>query len=200
MFTVWASNQPVVLHYPPLPSLVGDHYAALAIVDASGMVYEAYICFTDCRIFEFIGRRHGDLRHSAWAARVQGLKIVEWLQGHLPQGACIPVLTDHSATCHGQLRSGSAPGGFSLAYHLNAFLRTMYSFSPDAAAFYVDGPENVANAPSRAARLGSGQLVKEVFFTCNFPRWLPISIRFCSSGCAPGGVSKCVAPVGRLGL
>ena len=179
---------------------MGDQYAALAIVDASSTGYGAYIRFTDGCIFEIIGGWHGDLRHSAWAARVPGLKIVEWLQGRLPQGARIVVLTDHSAMCHGQLRSGPAPGGFSLAYHLIAFLRTMYSFSADAAAFQIHGPENVANAPSCAARLGSGQLVREVFFTCNFPCWLPISFRFCSSERAPGGMSKCMAPVGRLGL
>lgn len=163
LYTVLAANQPVVPHCPPLPSLVDDDYAAVAIVDASGTGYGAYVRFTDGRIFEVMGGWHGHLRHSAWAEPIGGLKIVEWLRGRLPRGARIAVVTDHGAMCHGQLRPGSATGGFSLAYHLNSFFRALYSFSPDAAVFYVEGPENIADAPSRAARLGSPQIVKEVF-------------------------------------
>ena len=86
-----------------------------------------------------------------------------WLQGRLAQGSRVALVTDHSAMCQGRPRPGSATGGFSLAYDLNAFFRALYTFSPDAAVFYVEGPENIADSPSRAARLGSPQIVKEVF-------------------------------------
>ena len=65
--------------------------------------------------------------------------------------------------CYGQQRPASGNGGFSLAYHLNAFFQPLYAFSPAAAVFFVEGARNVADAPSRATRLGSPQLVMELY-------------------------------------
>ena len=123
LFTILVANQPVVPHCPPLPSLVDNNYAAVAIADASGTWYGAYVRFADGRVFDVMGGWYGDLRHSAWAEPNGGLKVVEWLQGRLALGSRVAVVTDHSAMCQGQLRPGSATGGFSLAYHLNAFFR-----------------------------------------------------------------------------
>ena len=59
--------------------------------------------------------------------------------------------TDHNAMCQRQPRPGSATGCLSLAYHLNAFFRALYAFSPDTAVFDVEVPENLTDSPSHAA-------------------------------------------------
>ena len=89
--------------------------------------------------------------------------LVDWLKERMPHGSRIALVTDHIAMCTGQQRPISANGGFSLAYHLNHFFQGLYAFSPDAAVFYVEGPKNIADAPSRATRLQSPQLTKEIF-------------------------------------
>ena len=89
--------------------------------------------------------------------------MLEWLAERLPSGSRLVVETDHSAICYGQQCPLSANGGFSLAYHLNAFFQLLYTFHPNAAVFFVEGAENIADGPSRATRLGSPQLVLEVF-------------------------------------
>lgn len=163
LYAILAANKPVVPFCPPLPSVDSDDYEAVAIVDASGTGYGAFVRLRCGRTFEIRGGWYGHLQHSAWAEPIGGLKIVEWLRERLPAGARIALVTDHSAMCYGQQRPVSGNGGFSLAYHLNAFFQALYAFSPAAAVFFVEGVRNVADAPSRATRLGSPQLVMELY-------------------------------------
>ena len=54
-------------------------YGAVAIVNASGTGYMAYVRFADGRVFEITGGWYGHLRLSAWVEPIGGLQIVEWL-------------------------------------------------------------------------------------------------------------------------
>jgi hypothetical protein len=163
LYSVLAANCPVVPSCPPLPSVVNDDYDAVCILDASGTGYGAFVRLRDGRVFEVKGGWYGHLRHSAWAEPIGGLMMVAWLQDRLPHGSRVALVTDHIAMCTGQQRPISANGGFSLAYHLNQFFQGLYAFSPGAAVFYVEGPANIADAPSRDTRLQSPQLTKELF-------------------------------------
>ena len=163
LYATLAANEPVIPSCPPLPSVDSDDYEAVAIVDASGTGYGAFVRLRCGRVFEVRGGWYGHLQHSAWAEPIGGLKIVEWLRERLPAGARVALVTDHSAMCYGQQRPASGNGGFSLAYHLNTFFQALYAFSPAAAVFFVEGARNVADAPSRATRLGSPQLVMELY-------------------------------------
>lgn len=55
LVTVLTANAPVVPRCPPLPSVVDDDYAAVAIFDASATGYGAYVRLRDARVFEVRG-------------------------------------------------------------------------------------------------------------------------------------------------
>eukprot|EP00760_Papus_ankaliazontas_P011349 PhM_4_TR14728/c0_g1_i1/m.12386 len=66
----------------------------------------------------------------------------------------IAVVSDHEALAQGQRRPHSGNGGFSSAYHLNEFFRTLYADGGLHQVFYVPGHENPADAPSRNTVVG----------------------------------------------
>ena len=137
------------------PPLTDADYEVVIHVDASASGYGAYItCGGSIHMVR--GGWKDALKHSAWAepcaaTRILGWVMREWFPQRKPR---VAVVTDHIAMAKGQRRPLSGNAGFSTAFFLNEFFKTLYEYCTDPEVFYVEGHRNVADAPSRASKIG----------------------------------------------
>jgi hypothetical protein len=165
-----AGRQPI-LRIPP-PSTLADDYDAIIIVDAWQEGWAAFVSLkrAECdrhtvRLTEGFNRI---IKHSAWAEPIAATRALQWARNQVGSHAAVAVVTDHEALASGQRRHWSAHGGASTSWFLNEFYRELYNNEPDrlgkvprADVFHVAGEKNMADAPSRGARVGCPLRIEE---------------------------------------
>jgi hypothetical protein len=148
-------NQPVIPRLPPRPSFDKADYDAIAIVDASGAGYGAYASLGE-EVFSIRKGWESRNQHSAHAEPMGATEIVRWIKRRLPKARRIAVVTDHIALAMGQRRPTSGNRGFAKAYYLNEFFMEIYANTQQQIdVFYVEGSQNIADAPSRDVVMGA---------------------------------------------
>lgn len=138
---------------PGVPEQSNSAYDAVIITDASASGLGAIVQFpASGEVYECRKGWGVHIAHSAWAEPIAATEAVRWARA---KGArSVAVVSDHAALAFSQRRPDSGNGGFSKAYHLNAFFRELYSVPGRQAVFYVEGEDNPADAPSRATFVG----------------------------------------------
>ncbi len=144
-------NTPVRPHSPALPSFNNKDYQAVIIVDACSTGFAA-IAHINGTSYEMKGGWRNYIQHSAWTEPMAALEAIRWAR-RLCSGR-IALVTDHISIASGQRRPLSGNGGFSKAFHLNNIFKELYQDGQDHQIFYVEGPYNPADAPSRDTRIG----------------------------------------------
>eukprot|EP00760_Papus_ankaliazontas_P005930 PhM_4_TR1280/c2_g2_i7/m.7264 len=140
--------------HPPKRFNDNNTYDVIIIVDASASGFGAFVHRPHENELWRVRRGFSDfVRHSAWAEPMAATAMTRWARENFAPRQ-IAIVTDHEALPQGQRRPHSGNGGFSSAYYLNEFFRTLYAEGGAHQVFYVPGPENLADAPSRNTVVG----------------------------------------------
>jgi hypothetical protein len=156
------SNEPIPLRQLRPPSASLTDYSAVAIVDASACAWAAYVVLPARSRTVLLQQRWASaMGRSAHAEPRAALSTIRWIvqQGEAQR---IAVVTDHAALATGQRRWWSENGGFGRSYWINTFYEELYAASPEAEIFFVDGTENIADAPSRDPKAKTVMTVEDV--------------------------------------
>ena len=153
-------------HLSPLPGISTEHkdYFALIICDACAIGWAAYISFPACSKTFLLQQRFNDkmktkLRYSKnFSAHTEPLgatRAISFVKRYKEQfdrentNKRIALVTDHAPIVFGQRKNNSFYSGFSSSFLLNNMFLNFYEDGWDTQAWYVAGPMNPADGPSR---------------------------------------------------
>lgn len=148
------------------PGPTNAAYDTIIVCDACETGFGAYVRLHDGSIWLLRrGWRNASWRYSAHTEPWGIIEAVKWAKskgnvGHLA------VITDHRAIPLGQRRWYDGFRGFSAAFPLNACYQELYSDCPPGTfrrdVFFVEGSQNIADAPSRSVSMGSPFTAEQV--------------------------------------
>lgn len=142
-------NTPVPLPVIIPPSRNIIDYTAVAIVDASAAAWGAYVHFPATGETTLLQERwEMSVAHSAHAEPRAALNVVRWIV-KAGRGQRMAIITDHQPLVTAQRRWSSNFCGFGRSFFINSFFAELYTASPAAVVFHVDGTDNIADEPSR---------------------------------------------------
>jgi hypothetical protein len=160
------SNTPARLRPLLEPGRVNADFDVVIIVDASATGWAAYVKLPSGVKLVKSGWMSWT-QHSAHAEPKAAKTALSWVRTQT-NFTHVAVVTDHEALAKGQRRWWSGYGGFSSSFPLNDFFAELYSGDDLSEwrrdVFYVAGPKNPADGPSRSVSVGEPLTVSATDF------------------------------------
>lgn len=157
-----AENVPVDVGSTPPPAAT-EEYDTILIVDAAATGWAA-ICVRRSGTLCIRQGWEAHMRFSAHAEPLAATLAVRWAKSRFKSDVGrIAVVTDHAALALKQRSHETHNGGFSRNWYLNQFYNELYDEANTDRndVFYVEGPNNPADSPSRSTAIGDSHVYVE---------------------------------------